>query len=84
MYKRHEFKVNKILFLFLDLSIPHTIGAILVIDTRGKLLGKPRPDRIGLSELNKSALDDERRDDVRGLRRGLRLGLERVQPAGPG
>ena len=84
MYKCHEFKVNKTLFLFLDLSIPHTIGAILVIDTRGKLLGKPPGDRIGLSELNKSALDDERRDDVRGLRRGLRLGLERVQPAGPG
>ena len=37
MYKCHEFKVNKTLFLFLDLSIPHTIGAILVIDTRGKL-----------------------------------------------
>ena len=58
MYTCHEFKVNKTLFLFLDLSIPHTIGAILVIDTRGKLFGKPPGDRIGLSELNKSALDE--------------------------
>jgi hypothetical protein len=24
LYKRHEFKVNKSLFLFLDLTIPHT------------------------------------------------------------
>lgn len=32
MYKCHEFKVNKTLFLFLDLFIPHTLGAILVIE----------------------------------------------------